>query len=79
MPATEAVASSCVELSAVPYVIGVGVAQVIVGVVLAAVEACTLPGDVMETPQPLTSNPPASDRSAALQRTRAGSFRVALH
>ena len=33
VPGTEAVASSCIALSAVPEVIGAGVTQVIVGVV----------------------------------------------
>ena len=33
MPATLAVASSCVALSGVPYIIAAGVAQVIVGVI----------------------------------------------
>jgi hypothetical protein len=33
VPATLAVASNCVALSAVPYVIGAGVAQVMAGVV----------------------------------------------
>lgn len=80
-PGTFAAASSCVELSAVPKLMGAGVAQVIVGVdaLLASLDSSEVPDAPAEVPQPLAISPALRRIRIAVPREKTLRTGTALH